>query len=130
MVNAREIARVTASVFLPTVAGIFAGVPAIEALVRSHRIADQFSAINLSIVALETVLIPAGYACGLWLARTRISSPTLGRKRRHVSAALVAVSLLGVVSIYTQGAPLSWIIAASFLAGVAAAILCFSRGGT
>jgi hypothetical protein len=128
MVTSRELARPIVAVFFPAVVFVLASVLVIEPLIRGHNVNDslrQLRQIYLPLVLAEPPLMAVGYGIGLWLLKSKLNEAILRRGWPHFFAGLTAVLVLGVTSVFSQGAHMPWIVSVSVAAGVLSALLFF-----
>jgi hypothetical protein len=125
MVTARELVRPTFNLFLPAVVLLMVVVPVAEPIIRGHDVLGSLRQLYLPLALAEPLLIAAGYAIGLSVLKTRLNQPMLRRRWLHLAAGVVSVVFLGVISVFSQGAHLSWIVSASLTAGVLSAVVFF-----
>ncbi|MEA2236179.1 MAG: hypothetical protein QOC81_903 [Thermoanaerobaculia bacterium] len=125
MISTREIVRPALALFLPPVFVVMIVVPLAEAIIRGHDVLTQFSQLDLPLSLAEPLLLTAGYVIGLSLVRSRLN-PSVFRKRwLHLAAGIVSIIVLGVTSVFSQGAHLPWIISACVVAGLVTALMFF-----
>jgi hypothetical protein len=125
MVSSRELIRPTFTLFLPAVVLIMVVVPVVEPIVRGHDVLASLKQLYLPLATTEPLLIAAGYAIGLFVLKTKINRPLLGQRWLHLTAGVVSVVFLGVISVFSQGAHLLGIVSASVATGVLSAIVFF-----
>jgi hypothetical protein len=128
MVTSRELARPTFAVFLPAVVFVLASVLVIEPLIRGHNVNEslrQLKQVYLPVAVAEPPLMAVGYGLGLWLLKSKLNETMLRQGWLHVLAGLAAVLVLGVTSVFSQGAHLPWIVSVSVAAGVLSALIFF-----
>jgi hypothetical protein len=117
----RQVVTAVTMRFLPSVTFMMVLLLLIEPLVRRRGVFQSLSAVYSPLVVAELLLIAGGFALCLWLVRSRLPIAVARRLWRHVVAAFIALVALGITSVFTQGAQLSFIAFASVLAGVIAA---------
>jgi hypothetical protein len=125
MVTSRDLVRATLALFLPAVVVLVVIVPIVEPIIRGHEVLASPRHISLSLAVAEPLLIAAGYMTGLSLLRSRLNPGAFRRRWLHLTSGLVSVAVLGITSIFSQGAHLPWIISASAGAGLLTAFLFF-----
>ena len=125
MVTSRELVRPTVTLFLPAVVVIMVVVPVAEPIIRGHDMLASLKQLYLPLALAEPILVAAGYTIGLSVLKARLNQPMLRQRWLHLTAGVVSVVFLGVISVFSQEAHLPWIVSASVAAGVLGAIVFF-----
>lgn len=125
--DSRQIVRATVVLFLPTVVAVMLLIPAVDRLIRHGSLLEGMRGLHLPLVIGGPLLLAAGYGLVLILFRRHFRCGTLESKPLHVASAALAVVMLGLLSILTQGAHLPFILLAHFGAGAGAALSITSR---
>jgi hypothetical protein len=117
----RQVLRSVAGKSLPIIFILMNGTLIVEQLIRHRKVGHPWRDVYLPLMVAEPVLMAFGIGVAIVLLRaTRFEH--LGR---HVAAALIALGILMVVSIRSQGAHMPFIIGASVAAGLLAGIIAF-----
>jgi low temperature requirement protein LtrA len=98
-----------------------------EPLLRRHSVLASLRSVYLPLALAQPLLITVGFGATLWLLRNRVFTGYLVG-RRHVVAAAFGVVVLGVISVFAQGAHLAFIISASVAAGAVAGLALVAAG--
>ena len=125
MVTSRELVRSTLALFLPPVVVVMVAVPLAESIIRGHDVLTQFRSISLPLALAEPLLLAAGYLIGLSILRSRLSPAVFRHRWLHLAAGIVSIAILGVTSVFSQGAHLPWIVSACVVAGLLSALMFF-----
>lgn len=105
-------------IFLGTVIGMMWGALALEQAARQHDVLAALRLTSPRVAIVEPVLLSLGYFSVLWFLRPAGEVSRLRRGVLHVTAALLAVLLLGFVSVVSQGMRFGGIIAVSVAVGI------------
>jgi hypothetical protein len=108
-----------AVIFLVTVYVVMLAVPLLEQTIRGQAITG-LRGMYIPFVIGQPLLLAAGYALGLFALRWAGSGTA-----RHIIAALLAVVILGVVSVFSQGAGRAFVVAACLAVGLFASLNVF-----
>jgi hypothetical protein len=126
MVNGAQVVRQTLTRFLPSVVVVTLVAISAEPLIRRHDLLTSLKGRYLPLVIGEPLLMALGYGAVLWLVRRKLSAQNIATASRHIAAGVVSVVCLGIASVFSQGAHMPFIIAASISAGVVSALLFFA----
>jgi len=122
----RQLLLAAVTRFLPTVVGIMVVVTVAEPLIRRHAVLETLRHISLPVALGEPLLISLGAFAAMCIVRNRPAARELLGLGRNLFAAIVAVVTLLLTSIVSQGAHLSFIIAASLVAGACGVLVSFA----
>jgi hypothetical protein len=126
MLLIRKLIFATSARFLPLVATLMIATLLVEPILRHHSVLRFLRAVYVPMAIGEPLLMSIGFVAGLFTVESRLTSSTLFNIGRHILAAAVALVVLLVASIFSQGAHPPFIILLCVAVGFVSALAAFS----
>jgi hypothetical protein len=124
MDSASEVVRTAWTRFLPAVAVVMVASVVLERTIRGHGIPDV-RGLYWPILFVMPLLLAVGYGLGLFLLRARVAAPASAL--RHLTAAVLAIVVLGVASVFAQGSRPPRVAGICLVVGFIVALATFLR---